>query len=188
MIAGMAPDRRPLELILARNLTSAISTPAFVVDEDGTMSFFNEAAAEIIGRRFEESSRLTAAQWQAIGPVDESGEPLAIEGFDPATDLRAGRPVIASLRIATDRDGIVEVTASGVPLVSGNAFRGALVTFVQTGHGLDEGDGPPPAEDGPAGDDAEARRHSHGGAKAPPSTDLQEDSGDPDDLLPGGSL
>ena len=39
----MAQAQKPLELILARNLLSSISTPAFLVDAEGTLVFFNEA-------------------------------------------------------------------------------------------------------------------------------------------------
>ena len=35
--------QKPLELILARNLLSSISTPAFLVGEDGALLFYNEA-------------------------------------------------------------------------------------------------------------------------------------------------
>ena len=52
----------PLELILARNLASILSLAAFLVDTDGEIVFFNEAAAEVIGTRFEESGALTREQ------------------------------------------------------------------------------------------------------------------------------
>ena len=51
-------DEQPLELILARNLISIISIAALLVDSDGRIVFFNEAAAEIIGAPFEEPSPL----------------------------------------------------------------------------------------------------------------------------------
>ena len=49
----MAEAQKPLELILARNLLSSISTPAFLVDAEGMLVFFNEAAGALVGRRFE---------------------------------------------------------------------------------------------------------------------------------------
>ena len=50
----MPEAQRPLELILARNLMSALSTPAFLVDEGGVLVFYNEAAGTLLGKRFEE--------------------------------------------------------------------------------------------------------------------------------------
>ena len=61
--AAREPETQPLELILARNLVSIVSLPAFLVDPGGYIVFFNEAAAEIIGSRFEETGRLSRAEW-----------------------------------------------------------------------------------------------------------------------------
>ena len=41
--------QKPLELILARNLLSSISTPAFLVSDHGTLMFYNEAAGALLG-------------------------------------------------------------------------------------------------------------------------------------------
>ncbi len=41
--------QKPLELILARNLLSSISTPAFLVGEDGALLFYNEGAGALLG-------------------------------------------------------------------------------------------------------------------------------------------
>ncbi|HJZ36572.1 MAG TPA: hypothetical protein VJ204_09925, partial [Solirubrobacterales bacterium] len=46
--------QKPLELILARNLMSALSTPAFLVDEGGLLVFYNEAAGALLGKGFDE--------------------------------------------------------------------------------------------------------------------------------------
>ena len=67
----MAEAQKPLELILARNLLSSISTPAFLVDERGTLVFFNEAAGALVGRRFEETGALEPREWgEAFDPFD----------------------------------------------------------------------------------------------------------------------
>ena len=67
---GSAPDRmdsphsqKPLELILARNLLTSLSTPAFLVDSDAALVFFNEAAAALLGRSFEDVGQLSAEEW-----------------------------------------------------------------------------------------------------------------------------
>src|SRR4051812_2437011 len=43
--------QKPLELILARNLLTSISPPAFLVDQDAALVFFNEAAGALLGAR-----------------------------------------------------------------------------------------------------------------------------------------
>jgi PAS domain-containing protein len=47
---------RPIELILARNLLSSLSTPAFLASGPGEIIFYNDAAARILGQRFEETA------------------------------------------------------------------------------------------------------------------------------------
>jgi hypothetical protein len=47
--APMEASQRPLELILARNLLTAISTPAFLVDNTAQLLFYNEAAGALLG-------------------------------------------------------------------------------------------------------------------------------------------
>jgi PAS domain-containing protein len=70
-------EEQPLELILARNLISIISLGAFLVNVEGAIAFFNYAAAEIFGVRFEEKGRIERAEWSTeLGPLDEDGRPL----------------------------------------------------------------------------------------------------------------
>src|SRR5436189_274455 len=73
-------DEQPLELILARNLISIISIAALLVDSDGRIVFFNEAAAEIIGAPFEEIGVLEQDQWSArYGPFGIDGGELILD-------------------------------------------------------------------------------------------------------------
>jgi PAS domain-containing protein len=70
-------SQRPLELILARNLMSALSTPAFLVDEGGVLVFYNEAAGMLLGKRFEELGTVGPGEWGALfGPFDAAGEEI----------------------------------------------------------------------------------------------------------------
>lgn len=128
----LAVNVRPqdLELILARNFIAATLTPAFITDPDGVMIFFNEAAAQLIGRRFEESGRLTREEWNEIGPVDELGRPIASGNLPLTIALREGVPSLGRFRIKTDQGALMEVEACAVPLIGGDVFRGALVSFV----------------------------------------------------------
>ena len=58
-------SQRPIELILARNLLSSLSTPAFLASGPGEIIFYNEAAGAILGQRFE------AAAERPVAPHDE---------------------------------------------------------------------------------------------------------------------
>jgi len=77
-VAG--PSQKPIELILARNLMASLSTPAFLVDEDGVLIFYNEAAGAMLGKRFEEAGAMPPEEWgTAFGPMDEHGNPLPFD-------------------------------------------------------------------------------------------------------------
>jgi PAS domain-containing protein len=124
-----ATDQQPLDLILARNLMTVLETPSFMVDHDGAMVFFNEAAGHLLGKRFEEIGRLNREEWNQIGPVDAAGNPVADQKMPLAVALREGRPAHGRFFICTDENSIVEVETSAVPLVSGGDFHGAIVVF-----------------------------------------------------------
>jgi len=51
-------QQRELILILARDLTSRLATAAFVVDADGTLAYFNEAAEPVLGASYAETGEL----------------------------------------------------------------------------------------------------------------------------------
>jgi PAS domain-containing protein len=122
--------QRPLELILARNLLSTLSTPAFLANQPGDIVFFNDAAAALLGRRFEESGAMSAQDWlDAFGPLDDSGEPIPIEDQPLTRALRRNRPGHARHRIRSLTGGAHEVEVSGVPVIGADGFVGAMVFF-----------------------------------------------------------
>lgn len=126
----MADEHPELAMILARNLIAAIMTPAFIVDPEGLMGFFNEAAGNLIGRRFEETGRLTRDEWNEIGPVDEKGRPIPSDRMPMTIALRDGRPAYGRFRIKTDQGILMDVDTSAIPLVTNGESHGAIVTFV----------------------------------------------------------
>ena len=125
---GMS-SQKPLELILARNLLSSISTPAFLVGEQGALLFYNEAAAAMLGRHFEESGRLAAAEWtRDFGPFDEDGEPIPYDDLPATIAVRAGQPYHGKFRVCT-AEGMSDVQASAIPIVGPGGSSGAIVFF-----------------------------------------------------------
>jgi PAS domain-containing protein len=58
----------PVELILTRQLASQLAMPVFLVDEAGALGSCNEAAEEILGRRFDETGAMTADAVAAARP------------------------------------------------------------------------------------------------------------------------
>jgi PAS domain-containing protein len=127
--AAGEPEEQPLELILARNLVSIISLAAFLVDVEGAIVFYNDAAAEVIGTRFEERGRITRADWSAeIGPFDGQGEPVPFDQLPVTIALRDGHPGYGRFLIRAER-GLVEMVTAALPLVGPAGHHGALVVF-----------------------------------------------------------
>jgi len=132
----MEASQRPLELILARNLLTAISTPAFLVDDAAQLLFYNEAAGALLGVSFEEAGRMSADQWTArFGPFERNGQPVSVEELDLTKALRDGRPAHASFCIRGGDGEEHPIEASALP-ISGNQDddnSGAIIVFWPNG-------------------------------------------------------
>ena len=133
-------SQRPLELILARNLMSALSTPAFLVDQGGVLIFYNEAAGQLLGRRFEEIGKVGPEQWGTMfGPVDSDGAPIPYEELPLVLTIREGRPAHSELRLRS-ADGIEhEIEVSALPIVTPHGSRGGIAFFWPSGEGVGGG-------------------------------------------------
>src|SRR5215470_17260171 len=109
--------QRNLILILARDLTSRLANPAAVVDAEGTLVYFNEAAEPVLGRTYAEAGELRAREWAAaMDPRDASGDPIPLEELPLGVAFREGRPTHRALRI-TGGDGVVRhVESTAIPL------------------------------------------------------------------------
>ncbi len=122
--------QKPLELILARNLLSSISTPAFLVGQEGMLLFYNEAAGAMVGRRFEESGQMTAEEWTcSFGPFDEHDQAIPYDDLSLTRALRSGRPSHDIFRIAGPEGTRQEIAASAIPIVGAGGASGAIVIF-----------------------------------------------------------
>jgi PAS domain-containing protein len=122
--------QKPLELILARNLLSSLSTPAFLVGGQGALLFYNEAAGAMVGRRFEETGALAAEEWTTeFGPFGADREPVPWEENPATIALREDRPFHGTFRIRAAHGGQTEIEASAIPIVGPGGASGAIVVF-----------------------------------------------------------
>jgi PAS domain-containing protein len=123
--------QRNLILILARDLTSRLATPAFVVDADGTLAYFNEAAEPVLGRTYAEAGELAAGAWAAEwDPTDPDGHPIPLEELPLGIAFREGRPAHRPMRI-TGGDGVVrDIEVTAFPLCPRpDLILGAIAVF-----------------------------------------------------------
>src|SRR3954454_3289049 len=105
--------QKPLELILARNLLTSISTPGFLLDSDAAVVFYNEAAAALLGRSFEDAGRMEADQWtRAFGPFEKDGSPVEVDTLGGTDGIRSGRPAHTRFVIRTAGGATQPIEAS----------------------------------------------------------------------------
>lgn len=127
-------DPKPLELILARNLLSSLSTPAFLIDGAGEIIFFNDAAGHLLGQRFEETGPMPAPEWTAkFGPFDDRGRPIPFDDLNLTQALRGDKPSHSKFHIRSANGQDHRIEASGLPIVGAGGFQGAIVAFWEEG-------------------------------------------------------
>ena len=125
--------QKPIELILARNLMSSLSTPAFLVDQGGTLVFYNEAAGALLGKRFEEVGKVGAEEWGTMfGPFDADGSPIPYDELPLVLSVRQGRPAHSIFSIRSAEGTPHEIEVSAFPILTAHGSRGAIAVFWPT--------------------------------------------------------
>jgi PAS domain-containing protein len=129
----VTPGRhKHLVLILAREIASNLATPALIANEEGQLVFFNEAAEEIVGRKFSEMGEMELDEWTgSFAPrARNSEEPLPPERRPARIALDQRRPAHEQFRI-TSYDGIDrDVAVTALPLFAhADEFVGIIVFF-----------------------------------------------------------
>jgi PAS domain-containing protein len=126
----VAADQHPVEIILARSLMSNLTTPAFLVDLEGTLVFFNEAAGEILGLRFEEAGPLPVDVWGTMFvPRDRAGAPIPVPELPLSIALGSGQPAHGRMWLHTKAGEERGIEAHALPIVGTAGMRGALAVF-----------------------------------------------------------
>lgn len=128
---GDRPDQRNLVLILARAFASNLAAAMFLVDAEGTVVYYNEAAEQALGRRFIEGHGMPASEWSTVfAPSDPDGRPVAFEDLPIGIALLQRVPAHGVLSI-TGTDGVArQIEVTGIPLFAHvDDFVGAVAIF-----------------------------------------------------------
>jgi PAS domain-containing protein len=98
--SGEAPMAHPIQIILTRQLAGYLSVPFFLVDPEGNLLFYNEPAEIILGKRFDETGAMTAAEWSSVFiPLDEQRKPMPPAELPLRIALAEKRPAYRRLYI-----------------------------------------------------------------------------------------
>jgi PAS domain S-box-containing protein len=127
-------EEHNLVLILARGLASSIATPMFLVDPQGTLVYYNEAAETILGQTYAEAGEMSPEEWGTLfSPEDpDTGDKLDPHVLPLSVALSERHPAHRRMAI-TGMDGerrLINVTA--FPLFARtDEFVGASAIFWQ---------------------------------------------------------
>jgi PAS domain-containing protein len=123
--------QKHLVLILAREFASNLAQPTLIVDDEGMLVFFNEAAEEIFERTFVETGELPFEEWSSgFDPRTPDGEPMPLERRPTGIALHERRAAHERIRI-TSVDGVQrEVASTAFPLFAhADEFVGMMAIF-----------------------------------------------------------
>ena len=123
--------QRELEIILTRQLASYLATPAFIVDPEGNLLFYNDPAEALLGHRFDETGELLAREWATLfAPTDANGAALPAAELPLVIAQRTRRPAHREFWI-TGLDGTRRhLVVTALPLVGqAGRFLGTMALF-----------------------------------------------------------
>jgi PAS domain-containing protein len=129
----VSASQHNLVLILARDFASRLATAVFLVDPQGSLVYFNEAAEDVLGQRYAEGVSMSAREWStAFEPVAADGTPLPLGDLPLGIALSRREPAHSAIRIV-GRDGVTrEIEVTAFPLFAhADEFVGAVAIFWQ---------------------------------------------------------
>jgi PAS domain-containing protein len=123
--------QKAIELILTRQLASSLAMPIFLVDPSGSLLFYNEAAEQLLGSRYDETGEMSMRQWSSrFAPIAEDGSPVPAEALPLSIALQKQRAAHLAFWIR-GADGVAKkVAATAFPLEGqGGRQLGAVGIF-----------------------------------------------------------
>jgi PAS domain-containing protein len=129
--------QQPIEMILLRQLAEHLAIPVWVIDSQGDLVFFNEAAEPTLGLRADDIDQMPYAAWTVgFNPRDLQGNPVAGDDLPPVRALRDGKPQHDTLEI-TGADGVArQIVITAFPLTGGHGdIMGSVTMFWESANG-----------------------------------------------------
>lgn len=123
--------QQPIEMILLHQWASYIATPIFVVDAEGNLIYYNDAAELIIGARFDDVGELNAGDLaDFFVTTDLDGQPLPSHEIPLVIALEKRIPAHRRLRFVAIDGSSREIETAAIPVEGqGNRLLGAFTAF-----------------------------------------------------------
>jgi PAS domain-containing protein len=122
---------KSLVLIRAKHLAESVTTPMLIIDANGTIVFYNEAAGALFDVQFTDVGQLTANDWQTRFNVrDRHDQSFPLDAMPGWIKLQKERVDIGHVRLTTLAGEDKFLAACAFPLfTSQQQFDGGLVLF-----------------------------------------------------------
>ena len=128
---GEPPKSRSLVLILAKDLASRLATPVIVVDAEGRLVYFNEAAEPVLGTTYATSGFTTAEEIaRTFKPQDDDGNPIPLADLPLTIAVLERRAAHSHLTILAEDGEKRALEATAFPLLAHtDELVGAMAVF-----------------------------------------------------------
>jgi hypothetical protein len=116
-VTGTTSGAKSLPLILARELASNLATPMFLLDAQGMLVFYNDAAALLIGKPFAELGEIPGSEFGAVLQLSTpDGEQIRRRDSPAGIALFEQRPAHRTLLATAYNGRRLHVDATAYPL------------------------------------------------------------------------
>lgn len=124
-------SQQPIELILARQFADSMNMAVFLVDPEGNLLFYNEAAEDILGIRFSETGSMSVSEWSStFTPTDFDRNPLSPAELPLVQTLSTQRPAHGTFYINNKKEKNVLITVTSIPIEGRpDRYLGAMALF-----------------------------------------------------------
>ena len=122
---------KSLPVILAREFASNLATPLAVIDEDGTLVFFNEPAERIIGQTHAELGDLPEEEWRARFQAERrDGTQISADEMPTSVARRLRRPAHETLHFTMVDGQQRTLSVTAIPMLGREQdVAGVVVVF-----------------------------------------------------------
>lgn len=121
----------PVEMILLRQAASYMTLPILMIDEGGSLLFYNEPAEHLLGVSFDDAGPIAAEQLGGLfEATDLEGNPLHDIEIPVVAAFQKRRPYHRRLRFRGLDGAWHDVEATAFPVEGhGKRFAGVFATF-----------------------------------------------------------
>jgi PAS domain-containing protein len=116
---------------MMRELADNVATPLFLVDRNGVLVYYNEAAEVVLGLRYVEAGSLTAEEWSARWAAEDvNGHPLPADARPLAVAMRERRPSHRPMILMDGKGARRPIEVTAFPLLArADEVVGAVAIF-----------------------------------------------------------